>query len=145
MKDIKTSEKKENFSTGSVRDDASDKPRIDLIPPTTLLKLGVHYGNGAKHYGSRNWEKGQPITRYMASFERHYTYFKMGITDEPHLIAAIWNLIAIDWTLDAIKNGTLPKELDDRPPHLKEDNNFSSSVFLDIATKKISITEKEKK
>lgn len=126
--DIKTSGKQEQFNAGSVRDNADGKPRIDLIPTSTLIKLGIHYGNGASHYGDRNWEKGQPITRYMASFERHYNYFKQGITDENHLIAAIWNLIAIDYTIDAIKSGLLPKELDDRPTSMKENNPVGNLV-----------------
>ena len=125
---VKTTGKQREFSTGSVRDNASGKPRIDLIPTSTLIKLGIHYGNGASHYGDRNWEKGQPISQFMASFERHYNYFKSGITDEPHLIAAIWNLIAIDYTLDAIKAGILPKELDNRTETQKEDNNIGKMI-----------------
>lgn len=111
---------REQMSTGSKRDTQKGKPRYDLVPSSTVTKLAMHYGQGAEKYGDRNWQKGQPITRYMGSAERHFQYFKMGLTDEPHLIACIWNLVAIDWTLDAIASGQLPAELDDRPPSMKE-------------------------
>lgn len=111
---------REEMATGSVRDTQQGKPRFDLVPASTITKLAMHYAEGSTKYGDRNWEKGQPITRYMASAERHLQYFKMGLNDEPHLIACIWNLVAIDWTLDAIASGLLPGELDDRPVQMKE-------------------------
>ena len=109
---------RENMKTGSVRDTQIGKPRFDLIPATCLTKLALHYGAGSEKYGDRNWEKGQKITRFMSSAERHFQYFKMGITDENHLMACVWNLFCIDWTLDQIKAGKLPKELDDRTPEM---------------------------
>lgn len=109
---------RENMKTGSVRDTQAGKPRFDLIPATCLTKLALHYGAGAEKYDERNWEKGQSITRYMSSAERHFQYFKMGLTDENHLMACVWNLFCIDWTLDQIKAGKLPKELDDRTPEM---------------------------
>ena len=126
--ELKTSSEQRQFNTGSVRDSAIGKPRIDLIPTSTLIKLGIHYANGASHYGDNNWKKGQPISSYLASFERHYNQFKMGITDENHLISALWNLIAIDWTLDAIKSGRLPSELDDRDPDMIENNEMGAMI-----------------
>lgn len=117
---IKDSGVREEMSTGSRRDTQKGKPRYDLVPSSTLTKLAMQYTVGADKYGDCNWQKGQPITRYMASAERHFQYFKMGLVDEPHLIACIWNLFAIDWTLDAIASGILPKELDDRPVYMKE-------------------------
>lgn len=116
--DVKDHGERENMKTGSVRDTQAGKPRFDLIPATCLTKLALHYGAGAEKYNERNWEKGQPITRYMSSAERHFQYFKMGLTDENHLMACVWNLFCIDWTLDQIKAGKLPKELDDRTPEM---------------------------
>ena len=126
--ELKSSGEKREFKTGSVRDSAVGKARIDLIPRSTLIKLGIHYANGAEHYGDNNWKKGQPISSYMASFERHYNQFKQGITDENHLISAIWNLIAIDYTIDAIKAGLLPSDLDDRSEDEKENNPMSKLI-----------------
>jgi hypothetical protein len=116
--DVKDHGVREEMKTGSRRDTQQGKPRYDLVPATCLTKLALHYGAGSEKYGDRNWEKGQPITRYMSSAERHFQYFKMGLTDENHLMACVWNLFCIDWTLDQIAAGKLPKELDDRTPEM---------------------------
>lgn len=118
---------REEMKTGSVRDTQQGKPRYDLVPATCLTKLALHYGAGSEKYGDRNWEKGQPITRYMSSAERHFQYFKMGLTDENHLMACVWNLFCIDWTLDQIAAGKLPKELDDRTPEM-----LGGKICLDL-------------
>lgn len=116
--DVKDHGVREEMKTGSRRDTQAGKPRYDLIPATCVTKLAMHYGAGSEKYGDRNWEKGQSITRYMSSAERHFQYFKMGLTDENHLMACVWNLFCIDWTLDQIAAGKLPKELDDRTPEM---------------------------
>ena len=121
---------REEMKTGSVRDTQQGKPRYDLVPATCLTKLALHYGAGSEKYGDRNWEKGQPITRYMSSAERHFQYFKMGLTDENHLMACVWNLFCIDWTLDQIATGKLPKELDDRTPEM-----LGGKICLDLFSK----------
>lgn len=121
---------REEMKTGSVRDTQQGKPRYDLVPATCLTKLALHYSAGSEKYGDRNWEKGQPITRYMSSAERHFQYFKMGLTDENHLMACVWNLFCIDWTLDQIAAGKLPKELDDRTPEM-----LGGKICLDLFSK----------
>lgn len=111
---------KEAYATGAVREDAGDAPRPDLIPPEFILRLAKHYALGSKKYAERNWEKGIPIMRTYASMLRHLLKWAVGHTDEDHLIAVVWNAIAIMFTLERIKEGTLPESLDDRPNHMKE-------------------------
>ena len=41
---------REEMDTGSVRDTQLGKPRPDLIPPSSILKLAMHYGAGAGKY-----------------------------------------------------------------------------------------------
>lgn len=123
---------REAMSTGSQRDTQVGKPRPELIPTSPLIKLAMHYGNGAIKYNTWNWSKGQPISRYMASMERHLLAWKCGRTDEPHLIAMIWNAFSIDYTLDAIKCGMLPAELDDRHESQKEDNPIGKMIWETI-------------
>lgn len=107
--------KRQEFDTGSVRDGNEGKPRYDLITPIGLYRLAMHYANGAVKYGDRNWEKGQPLNRYIESTERHIQKLKLGIQDEDHEAAAIWNLLAYIHTKTLIDAGQLPKELDDMP------------------------------
>jgi dATP/dGTP diphosphohydrolase, N-terminal len=110
-KEVKDSGKRQHFKTGSVRDTDKGKGRFDLIPPYVLARLAQHYENGAAKYTDRNWEKGQPLTRYIDSTLRHITKWLLGDDNEDHLTAAIWNLFAVVNTEREIKEGKLPKEL----------------------------------
>jgi hypothetical protein len=92
---VKDSGERETFETGARRDTNSNKPRPDLFSPFALERLAWVYARGAEKYGDRNWEKGMPLSRYLASAERHLMQFKQGDTDEDHLAQAAWNLCAI--------------------------------------------------
>lgn len=102
------------FSTGAKRDTDEGKLRYDLIPISFLESIAVVFTEGSEHYGDRNWQKGIPVSRYYASHMRHLYSFLTGDTSEDHLSKAIWNLLAVQWTLRAIEEGELPCELDDR-------------------------------
>jgi hypothetical protein len=110
---VKDSGKRQSFNTGSVRDTSEGKPRYDLISPIGLYYLAMHYTNGAKKYGDRNWEKGQPLSRYIESLERHIQKLKIGLYDEDHISAIAWNAFAFIHTKTMIEVGKLPKELND--------------------------------
>jgi len=110
---VKDSGKREEFSTGSRRDTREGKGRFDLIPTLPLRRLARHYENGAVKYGDRNWEKGQPLGRYIDSAMRHLICVLEGQTDEDHASAVSWNMFAYIATLEKINNGELPVELDD--------------------------------
>lgn len=71
-----------------------------------MLKLALHFENGAIKYGERNWEKGLPADCYIDSAARHYHKYKSGWTDEPHYTACLWNLVALKWTFErqGVKN-----------------------------------------
>jgi len=117
---VKDSGKRQEFGTGSVRDTNIGKGRFDLMPPYALLRLAQHYENGAEKYGDRNWEKGQPLSRYVDSALRHMLKLLMGLEDEDHLSAAAWNILAVVETQMRIRLGLLPKELDDLPTVYKD-------------------------
>jgi hypothetical protein len=107
--------KREQFSTGSVRDTHEGKGRFDLLSPEVLFRDAKHMENGAKKYGDRNWEKGQPVSRFMDSAFRHMVKFLRGDMDEDHLAAARWNLAGVIHTEVQVRAGKLPKELLDLP------------------------------
>lgn len=124
---IKDSGSRTKFESGAVRDVQNDKGRMDLLPKLALWALARHYEEGAKKYADRNWEKGMPVSRMLDSGSRHLFKFEMGMTDENHLIAAIWNLLGLYETLLRIEMGVLPKELNDLPYTFKDvkiDDNF---------------------
>lgn len=112
---VKDSGARQSFPTGSVRDTREGKGRYDLIPHEPLRRLAVHFENGAKKYGDRNWEKGQPLSRYFDSATRHALKWFAGETDEDHAAAWAWNVFAAIATQERIARGLLPAELDDLP------------------------------
>lgn len=117
---VNDSGNRENFDTGSVRDTREGKGRFDLIPHYPLKRLAQHYENGAKKYGDRNWEKGQPLMRFIDSAERHLNNIKSGDRSEDHESAVLWNIMGYMYTLDKIESGLLPEELDNRPDSMKQ-------------------------
>jgi len=120
--EVKDSGKRQEFKTGSVRDTNIGKGRYDLISPLMLQRLAKHFENGAVKYGDRNWEKGQPLSRYFDSAVRHLYKHLEGQRDEDHLAAAIWNVGAMIHTEELIERGLLPKELNDLPNYQKKED-----------------------
>lgn len=112
---LKDSGQREEFPTGSRRDTRSGKGRFDLIPTMALRRLAAVYEKGALKYGDGNWQKGQPLSRYVDSAMRHLVCAAEGKEDEDHLFHAVWNLIALAWTQEAVRRGVLPAELYDIP------------------------------
>jgi hypothetical protein len=110
---------RERFRSGAVRDSQDGKPRPDLVSPFAMLRLGAWCQKGARHYGDRNWEKGMPISRCLASLERHLYKFKLGMDDEDHLAAIAWNAMAMLHNEEAIRHGILSAALDDLPRYLR--------------------------
>jgi hypothetical protein len=104
----------DSFQSGAVRDTQKGKPRYDLISPFFLKRLAVLMAKGAEHYGDRNWEKGIPSSRCVASLDRHINQWKMGDTDEDHLIQAAFNIMAI------VHNEEYNHEFHDMPIYNKQ-------------------------
>lgn len=67
-----------------------------------MLEVSIHFEEGAKKYGDNNWQKGIPANVYIDSAIRHYCKFKIGMTDERHDRAVLWNLICCMWTCENI-------------------------------------------
>ncbi|NDB34183.1 MAG: hypothetical protein EB023_02305 [Flavobacteriia bacterium] len=112
---VKDSGQRQEFETGSVRDTNENKGRFDLLPPYALFMWARQLEEGAKKYDSRNWEKGQPLSRYADSALRHLIKHLAGMRDEKHDVACLWNIGAMIETKHRIDKGLLPKELDDLP------------------------------
>jgi hypothetical protein len=124
---IKDSGQRTEFSTGAHRDLGAGKGRFDLLPPRVIRALAIHYEYGCKKYGDRNWEKGIPISKFLDSGIRHIFDVSDGIDDEPHLIAAIWNLVCAYETILRIQEGALPEELYDMPKKVTLPNPYKIS------------------
>lgn len=84
------------FASGAVRDEGTpDNPkgRMDLLPWAAIMELSKHCQNGAAKYGEHNVDKGIPTHSFLDSGMRHAAKYLEGWTDEPHLLAAAWNLL----------------------------------------------------
>lgn len=112
---ILDSGQRQAFSSGAVRDCQVGKGRMDLLPMRALMEISKHFEAGAEKYEARNWEKGINLSRYADSAMRHFAKFMIGQTDEPHLLAACWNMLCLLDTQLRIREGSLPQELDDIP------------------------------
>lgn len=95
FREVKDSGARQSFETGAVRDTQDGKPRFDLISAPALSRLAQHMSNGAKKYGDRNWEKGIPTSRCLASAMRHLYSWVTGDRSEDHLSAILFNVMAI--------------------------------------------------
>ena len=106
---IKDSGERRGFDTGAVRDIQDGKGRMDLLPWAAIMEVSKHCEAGAIKYGEHNVDKGIPLHSLCDSAARHLAKFIDGQEDEPHLLAATWNLL---W---AIQMQIKHKELCDLP------------------------------
>lgn len=129
------------FGTGSVRDRGDDKPRPDLISPHAIMRLGAWMGLGAKKYGEHNWELGQPVSSFVESLERHLYKYKMGMTDEDHMAAVMYNTQAVLHFEELAKQGDMiAQEMCDRYASAKlvereeeeEEEEEAKDVFMRV-------------
>lgn len=112
---LKDSGERREVPTGAVRDRAVGKGRFDLLPLYGLLLGAQQNERGALKYSARNWEKGMPLSWFADAAMRHLGKYIAGFDDEPHLAAAIWNVMGLAEGEKRIEMGLWPKEMDDLP------------------------------
>jgi hypothetical protein len=103
------------FETGAVRDRGDMKPRMVLISPFAMRRLGEWLRLGAVKYSERNWEKGIPFSACLDSLERHLNAVKAGETNEDHVAAIMCNAMFIAHYQEMIARNMLPESLNDIP------------------------------
>jgi len=109
---------REHATTGTIRNSRIGKGRFDLISPIALRNLAEKLEAGLSNYSDRNWEKGQPLSWVYDSAMRHLNRFMEDLmkghkSEEDHMGAAFYNIHAFIHTADMIREGHLPKTLDD--------------------------------
>jgi len=99
---------------GSQRSSESGRGDYSLLPSVVIAAYAKHLQEGVeKGYPRNNWQKGQPLSRLHSSLLRHSFQLLDGQLDEPHDRAVLFNIGAIIYTRNAIKEGTLPESLED--------------------------------
>lgn len=105
----------------------TDKTRWSLVPSEVMSAIADHYTRGAKKYADDNWRKGLSYNDTYDCAMRHIHAWKMDEEIDPetgsrHLIASIWNLIALVYF--QMHRGIYAK-FDDRVP------NAENTIFMD--------------
>lgn len=70
---------------------------------------------GALKYKERNWEAGMPVSRVVASADRHLLSWVNGEKDEDHFAAFLCNIMFIYHYKCLISNGYMDTSIDDYP------------------------------
>ncbi len=116
----------DTISSAGIKYDG-EKPRYDLIPPSTLKALATILTFGANKYAARNWEKGIAWGRVFGALMRHLWAWwgrenKDPETGESHLWHAQCCLSFL------IEYERTHKELDDRPAAIRGQLELFSPV-----------------
>lgn len=101
------------FKSGSVRTKDADDHRFDLVSPFGLFRLAKIYAEGAKKYGDRNWELGQPTGDVLNHAERHLQLWKQGDRSEDHLAKVAWGMFAIMHYEETLPENSTEMEIGD--------------------------------
>lgn len=98
------------YESGAVRSSDAEETRYDLISPIGLRAVAEACAEGARKYGSWNWEAGMPATDMLNHAVRHIYLFLAGDRTEDHLGHAAWNVMGAIHSLEAwpeLNEGTL--------------------------------------
>ena len=104
---------RESFSTGAVRNQQEGRGRFDLIPFEAMLSYAQRLEYGVQSgYAPNNWEKGMPLSRILSSMRRHNAQVNFDFSED-HIGALLFNAGAFVTIVARIRDGKLPRELDD--------------------------------
>jgi hypothetical protein len=109
MEQYKTldSGKRQEFSTGMVRDVTEGKIRYDLVDQPMLKRWAELMTRGAEKYGPANWKKAstqEELDRFRQSAFRHFYQYMEGDTTEDHAAAVYFNLAGMEYVRVRIHN-----------------------------------------
>lgn len=92
---------------------------------TAMLEVSIHYADGCRKYGERNWERGIPLHSFIDSGVRHLLKWARGDKDERHDRAFIWNMLGAIYTIE------YKPEMDDLPVY-----NDKFDALMDVFGRK---------
>lgn len=111
--ETKFSGSKTVFPSGASRDRQTGKGMFHLIPYVALEALAQLYERGAANHGPNNWRKGMYLSAFLSPMSRHGAKLCDCYVDEDHAAAVMWNAAGFIWTVRQIRDGKLPRSLDD--------------------------------
>jgi hypothetical protein len=74
--------------------------RFDLLPVDALWQVARVFGEGAKKYAERNWERGIPRSSQKGALDRHLALYWAGENNDPetglpHLAHVAWHALTM--------------------------------------------------
>lgn len=98
----------------ALRENKSNKIKYHLIPLDQRKRLAIHYTEGAKLHGDRNWESGniEYTNKCKESALRHMTQRLAGEVDEDHAMAIVRNIFAYEHLKERNDNIDIQKLMD---------------------------------
>lgn len=112
---VKDSGKRQQFTSGMVRDTTEGKTDFSLVLDGPMfVRWAIHLTKGALKYAKRNWMQanGQgEYDRFRESALRHFLQWYKGDIDEDHASAVFFNLNGAEYVkekLASAKSGDLP-------------------------------------
>jgi hypothetical protein len=97
---VKDSGKRVDYPSGMRRDVDEGKPVYTLIDLTFLHRIATHLTKGMKKYGRDNWRcanSPEELQRFKDSAFRHLMQYLNEETDEDHMSAVCFNLMAAEY------------------------------------------------
>ena len=88
---VKETEGRTEYDTGAVRSDKIGKPKLSLLPWELFPRQAFHLEKGANIYGANNYKKGMKSSDYLDSALRHTQQYMLGMKDEDHASAVVFN------------------------------------------------------
>lgn len=115
--EVKDSGKREQYTSGMVRDTVDGKTNYALVYDGPMLRRWAEHITKAAmtKYGKRNWMKasGEPeLERFRESAARHFAQWMAGETDEDHAAAVIFNLNGYEYLKDKLEKGRDSVDID---------------------------------
>lgn len=98
---VKEAPDRANFPSGMNRGSQRGKTNYRLIDWSFLTRLANHLTKGAEIYGRDNWRKAnsqEELDRFLDSANRHFMQYLNGETDEDHMAAVCFNMMAAEHT-----------------------------------------------
>lgn len=107
---VKDSGKREQFTSGMVRDTTEGKTDYSLILDGPMfVRWAIHLTKGAVKYAKRNWMQasGQAeLDRFKESAFRHFLQWYQGEIDEDHAAAVFFNINGAEYVKQRMKEGS---------------------------------------
>jgi hypothetical protein len=104
--ETKDSGKRQEYSTGMVRDIQTNKPRYDLVDWSMIKRWAELMQRGALKYGEHNWKKAstqEELDRFRASALRHCIQWFEGDLTEDHGAATLFNISGAEMVKEKLK------------------------------------------